>query len=246
MAQPTTREEFKRRILQNLGEPVVEVNVADDQVENKIDEALYFWQEYHYSATERAYLPVIITDGDKENGYITMPDTVIGVNRVIHIGTSTGVTQNLLSLNYQVRVALIDLFRHYDRSLVPYYMAMQHIRFLDLILAPQPTINFNRHTDRLYIFTNWSRLNTGEYLLIDTRTILNVAEMWSDLFLQRYATALLKYQWSENMTKWNGVQMPGGVSIDFNDKKAEARDEIERLELMMKQTLQEPLGIYVG
>lgn len=225
---------------------MVRVNVTDEQVENKIDEALYFWQDYHYDGTERAYMPIQIEQEDVDNKYVTVPEEVIGVNRVIHIGMAQGLSTNLLSLSTQLRLSVIDMFTNYDRSFIPYYMAMSHIHLANLLLSPEPAIEFNRHVDKVYIQTRWGRFNVGEYIVLDVRKVLSSTQMWEDLWLQRYATALVKLQWGQNLSKWTGVQMPGSVTINGKEMKDEAKEEILQLETMLKERLQEPLGIYVG
>ena len=242
----TSRQQFKQRCLENLGAPVIQINVADRQVENRIDQALSFWRDWHYDATERTFIPIQIRAEDIANKYVPVPDEVVGVYAVVHIGTATGLTNNLLSMQYQMRTSLLDLFNMFDRSMIPYYMAMSHIAFLDNFLSPQPHWEYNKHGDRLYLQTRWDRLTLGEYIVIDARKPINTAQMWQDLWLERYATALIKLQWGNNMSKWTGVQMPGGIAMDGKTLKDEATQEVHDLETQLKQNLSEPLGIVIG
>jgi hypothetical protein len=242
----TSRAAFKQRCLENLGAPVIRINVADRQVENRIDQALLFWRDWHYDATERTFIPIQIRAEDITNRWVPVPDEVVGVYAVVHIGTTQGITNNLLSLNYQMRVSLLDLFNMFDRSMIPYYMAMAHIAFLDQFLSPQPHWEYNRWGDKLYLQTRWDRLTVGEYIVIDARKPVNTVQIWQDLWLERYTTALIKLQWGNNLSKYTGTTLIGNVQMDGQKIKDEATQEITELETQLKQNLSEPLGIFIG
>lgn len=231
MSAPATREEFKNYCLRKLGSPVVQINVDDEQVEDRIDEALYFYQEHHYDGTERVLIQHQVTAQDKSNEYITLPDAVIGVSRVLDLGQSYQ-SSNLFNIRYQIH--LNDLFDLSAASYVPYTMAMTHISNIEEIFVGKKPIDYNRHINRLKIYMDWQNdVAAGEYVIVDAYQITDpnvYASVWGDRWLQRYATALIKKQWGNNLKKYNGMRLPGGV--DFNGQQIydEADAEIKEIE----------------
>ena len=159
MAIPTSRSEFKENCLRRLGKPVIEINVDDDQVEDRIDEALrYFW-DYHFDGSEKLYYKHQVTQTDKTNKYITLPENVIGAVNIFPIGNALN-TNNLFNIRYQI--ALNDLYTLTSVSMVPYYMALTHIQFLEQMLIGQQPLRYNRHVNRLYIDMDWERVDVNE------------------------------------------------------------------------------------
>ena len=247
MAVPTTRAEFKEYCLRKLGKPVIEINVDDDQVEDRIDESIRYYWDYHFDGTEKVYYKHLITNTDITNRYITLPENIIGAVRVFPIGDPSIRSDDMFNIRYQI--ALNDLYTLTSYSMIPYFMAMQHLALISDFLVGQQPIRYSRHRDRLYIDTKWENYNAGEYLLIEAYEVLDpdtYGDMWSDRWLQNYTTAKIKYQWGSNLTKFTGMQLPGGVQ--FNGEKIfnDAKDEIEAMEKEMISSYSLPVVDMIG
>ena len=231
MAVPTTRNTFKDYCLRRLGSPVIDINVDEEQTQARIDDALAKFRDYQYDGTERVLISHQVTATDKTNKYISLDEDVIAVTRVMDIGDAIN-GSNLFNIRYQIH--LNDLFDFSSSSYVSYVMAMRHVETLEEIFVGSKPIRFNRHQDRLYIDMNWTDdVNTGEYIIIDGYKTIDpevYADVWNDPWLKRYATALIKRQWGENLKKFEGMQLPGG--IQFNGQKIweEASEEINKIE----------------
>jgi len=319
MAQPTTRQQFKDYCLRKLGHPVIQINVDDDQVDDRIDDALAFWSDYHYDGTEKIFMKHQITQTDIDRRWIYCPDAVTFVTGIIPFDQS-GSSVNMFDLRYQLR--LHDLYDFTSVSYVSYEITMQHIRTLNLLFSGTPQFRFNRHQNRLFLDIDWSRdLQVGEYAVIecyrkmqpDTITITGtvtgttsantligtgtifdqellendiillssgaeyqvqriksptemtvsannltanvtsvsmtktgISDIWGDRFLKAYATAKIKYQWGSNLSKFAGIQMPGGVTFDGPRIMQEALDEINKMEEEMYQMGSLPSEIFTG
>jgi hypothetical protein len=194
MSIPTSRSEFKSYCLRTLGFPVIEINVDDDQVEDRIDEALKYYWDYHFDGTERVYYKHLITSTNITDKYITLPENIIGAVRIFNIGDPM-VTNNLFDIRYQI--ALNDLYTLTSVSMIPYYMMFQHIQLLEQMLVGQQPIRYNRHTDKLFIDMDWGKVNVGNYLIVEAYQIIDpdvYTDAWGDRWLARYATALIKKQ----------------------------------------------------
>lgn len=247
MARPTTREQFKQYCLRNLGSPVIDINVDDEQLEDRIDEALQYYRDYHYDGTEHVYLKHQITSSDKTNKYISIPENIQGIVRVFDIGDSIN-SSNLFNIRYQIH--LNDLFDFSSASYVPYVNAMRHVEMLEEIFVGKKPIRFNRHTDRLYIDMDWETdVLVDEYIIIDCyRTVdpNTYTDVWGDRWLLRYTTALFKRQWGENLSKFQGIQLPGGIQFDGVRILGEAREEINKLEDEMITSYSLPVHDMIG
>ncbi len=187
MAVPTTRDEFKEYCLRKLGKPVIEINVDDDQVDDRIDEALRYYWDYHFDGTDKIYYKHQVTSQDKTNKYITVPENIIGAVRVFPIADPMVRSDDLFNIRYQI--ALNDLYTLTSVSMVPYYMVMEHLALISEMLVGQQPIRFNRHKNRVYIYMDWEMINNGEFLLIEAYEVVDPAEwsqIWSDRWLQNY------------------------------------------------------------
>ncbi len=247
MAVPTTRAEFKEYCLRKLGKPVIEINVDDDQVEDRIDESIRYYWDYHFDGTEKVYYKHLITNTDITNKYITLPENIVGAVRVFPIGDPSIRSDDMFNIRYQI--ALNDLYTLTSYSMIPYFMAMQHLSLISEMLVGQQPIRYSRHRDRLYVDTKWENYNAGEYLLIEAYEVLDpdtYSDMWADRWLQNYTTAKIKYQWGSNLTKFTGMQLPGGVQ--FNGEKIfnDAKDEIEAMEKEMISSYSLPVMDMIG
>jgi hypothetical protein len=246
MSSPTTRSEFKSYCLRKLGAPVIEINVEDDQVEDRIDEALKYYWDYHFDGTERIYYKHQVTANNVSEGYITLPENIIGAVRIFDVSGSM-VTNNIFDIRYQI--ALNDMYTLTSVSMIPYYMAFQHIQLLEQLLVGQQPIRYNRHNDRLYVDMNWDKVNVGGYIIVEAYQVLDpdvYTDAWSDRWLTRYATALIKKQWGTNLTKFTGMQLPGGVQFNGDKIYNDAVAEIEQMEKDMATSYSLPAFDMIG
>lgn len=246
MAVPTTRSEFKEYCLRKLGKPVIEINVDDDQVEDRIDESLKYYYDYHFDGSERIYYKHVITANDVANKYLTLPENIIGAVRVFNLGDPM-VTNNLFDIRYQI--ALNDLYTLTSVSMVPYYMAFQHIQLMEQLLVGQQPIRYNRHTNKMYIDMDWAKVTVGFYIIVEAYEIVNpdvYTDAWGDRWLQEYCTEKIKYQWGTNLSKFNGMQLPGGVTFNGQNIKQEADATIDKLEKEMISSYSLPVMDLVG
>jgi hypothetical protein len=246
MARPTTREQFKQHCLRRLGKPVIDINVDNEQLEDRIDEALDYYRDYHYDATERVLIKHSITQQDKDNGYITLEDNVTGIVRILDFGATTA-GSSLFNIRYQIH--LNELFDFSSASIVPYYMAMQHINMIEEIFSGKKPLRYNRHQDRLHIDMDWDLINVGEYIIVDAYQFLDgdtYTDVWADRWLISYCTQLIKRQWGSNMKKFGGIQLPGGITLNGEQIYQEAVDEIRRMEEEMISYNSAPLMNMIG
>lgn len=246
MAIPTSREQLKDWCLRQLGHPVIEINVDDDQVDDRIDEAFQYFRDFHFDGVERWYLKHQITQQDKDNGYISVSDNIIGVNRIFPV-TSSNATVNMFDLRYQLR--LHELYDFTSTSYVNYVMTMQHIRTLDMFFSGEQPVRFNRHTNKLYIDMNWAMSNVGEWVVIEAFIVVNpdtYNDVYNDRMLKRLATALIKRQWGANLSKFSGMQLPGGIQLNGQQIYNDAVAEIKEIEELIRNTYEEPPQFLLG
>ena len=263
MANPATREQLKQYALRTLGKPVIEINVDDDQAEDRIDEALQYFAQYHYDGVERTYLKYKVTqadvdrmkspDGDtassitknsvttawtEANNFIVVPEAVLAVTRIFPL--SNRGNQNLFDIRYQLR--LNDLYDFSSTSIINYDIVLRHLDFLDHVLVGEKPLRFNQHDNRLYIDMDWSNdITVGEYIIIECYRKLDPSthtDVFNDIFLKRYVTALFKKQWGANLSKFDGVAMIGGVTLNGRQIYSEALQDIEKLETEIRSTFE--------
>lgn len=228
MATPTTKAEFKEYCLRKLGKPVIEINVDDDQVDDRVDEALRYWYDYHFDGSERVYYKHAITEADVVNKYITLPENIIGAVSIFSMGDPSIRSDDLFNIRYQI--ALNDLYTLTNVSLVPYYMVMEHLALMNELLVGKQPIRYSRHKDRLYVDMDWNTVAVGEFLLVEAYEVVDpdvYTDAYNDRWLQNYATTLIKEQWGSNLTKFTGMTLPGGVQFNgekiYDDAVAERR-----------------------
>jgi hypothetical protein len=246
MAVPTTRSGFKEFCLRKLGKPVIEINVDDDQVEDRIDESLKYYYDYHFDGSEKIYYKHQVTEQNKTDKYIDLPENIIGAVKIFPI-TSTMISSNLFDIRYQI--ALNDLYTLTSVSMVPYYMAFQHIQLLEQLLVGQQFIRYNRHMNKLYLDMNWDRVKVGDFLIVEAYQIVDpevYSDVWGDRWLQEYCTEKIKYQWGSNLSKFNGMQLPGGVTFNGQAIKEEAKAALDKLEEEMIVSYSLPVMDMIG
>jgi hypothetical protein len=247
MAIPTTRDQHKDWCLRQLGFPVLDINVDDDQVDDAVDQAIQYFQDFHFDAVERWYLKHQLTETDKANKYIPITDNIIGVTRIFPVG-STNASVNMFDLRYQLR--LHELYDFTSTSYVNYVLTQQHIRTLDLLFSGEVPIRFNRHSNKLYVDWDWNYdLDVGEWLIIEGYIILdpaNYTKVWNDRLLKRLSTAYIKKQWGTNMKKFQGMQLPGGIMMNGQQIYNEAVQEIQEIEQLIRSAHEEPPQFILG
>ena len=248
MAQPSSREGLIDYAKRQLGFPVLEINVADEQFSDLLDDAVQVYQERHYDGIVRMYLKYQITQDDIDRGqarggnttlgittttatstvglsttfdleenqnYIQMPPSVIGVNQIFKIRSDT-VYDGLFNIRYQL--FLNDLYQFGSIDLLQYTMVQTYLEDITHLLNPNMRYRFNIRQDRLYIDVDWAAaVNVDDYFVIDCFRILDpndFTRVYNDPFLKRYFTALCKKQWGQNLIKFQGVQLPGGIQLN--------------------------------
>ena len=242
----SSRDDFKEYCLRKLGKPVIEINVDDDQVEDRVDEALKYYWDYHFDGTEKVFYKKQITEEDIANKYITLPQNIIGAVSIFDIGDFIAVN-NIFNIRYQI--ALNDLYTLTYQSMVPYYMAFQHIQLLEQLLVGKQPIRYNRNTNKLFVDTDWNKLTPGYFLVVEAYSIVDPADytdVWNDRWLQRYATELIKKQWGSNLTKFVGMQLPGGITFNGEKIYNDAHEALEKLESEMITSYSLPVTDMIG
>ena len=249
MAVPSSRDTLIDYCLRALGAPVIEINVDDDQISDRVDEALQFYQHYHADAIEKVFLKHQVTQTDINNGYLTLNSLVTEVIRVLPI-RDTMSSNNLFDIKYQMH--LNDMFSlGYMGSLLEYSMAQQYLSTLDLIIdSDSKFAQFDKHRNRLEIHMKWDEeVNVNDFLVVEAYRIIDpetFTEVYNDYYLKKYLTALLKRQWGANLLKFEGMQMPGGVTFNGRQLFDDANEELQRLEEEVRLNWEEPVDFYTG
>jgi len=225
------RQQFKEYILRRLGAPVIDINVDDEQVNDRIDDALLKFRDYHFDGMQHVYLPYQLNQTDINNQYITLPEDFVGVTRVFDINDSYS-AMNLFNIRYQLH--LNELFNISSVSVTPYVVAMRHIEFLEEVFVGKKPIRYNRNTDKLYIDMAWKDdVMPNQFIIIEGYREVNPEEnpdVWNDPWLRKYTTALVKLQWGENLKKFEGMNLPGGITFNGQKIWEEANEEINKLD----------------
>lgn len=249
MSAITSREEFKEYCLRKLGKPVIQINIADEQIEDRVDDAFEYYRDYHYDAVEKVYLKHKVTQEDIDNGYIPISHLVTGVKRVLPLFDKTdGYSKSFFDVRYQMH--LNEIYDLKNIELLTYELTQSHLQLVNDMITGRVPIRFNRHQNKLFLDIDWEEsLNVDEYLIVEVYRILDpdtYTDVWNDRWLKRYATALIKKQWGENLSKYEGIQMPGGVTFNGTRIMDEATQEIEKLEEEMSLNYELPVDFMVG
>jgi len=275
MAQPASRSEFKNYCLRQLGAPVLEINVADEQIDDIIDDSLQYFHERHFDGVMRTYLKYQVTQDDIDRGkgpgqsgvtgittttatstidgatmqfdweensnYLQVPPSVIGIEKVFHFDGSQSMSSGMFSIKYQL--FLNDIYFWGAMEMLTYNMTRTYLADLEFALTTQKQFRFNQRMDRLYLDISWGELTAGDYLVIDCFRTLDpndYTRVWNDSFLKKYTTALLKKQWGQNLIKFQGVKLPGGVELNGREIYEDGVKELETIREMMSNTYELP------
>jgi hypothetical protein len=248
MSVPTTRQQLIDYCKRELGHPVIEINVDDDQIDDRVDQALSYFYDFHYDGTEKYYLKHQLTSTDITNQYITVDEKVIGINKIFPVGDTTLNSGNIFDIVYQFR--LNDLWDMSSSTMTYYTMNRTHLEMVNQLLTGVVPIRFNRHTDKLYIDWDWTHdAVEGHYIIAECwRKVdpTDYPDVFSDRMLKKYLTALIKKQWGNNLRKFQGIQMPGGVTLDGLAIMTEATAEVEQIEQEIRDQYEAPPQFYVG
>ena len=251
MAPPNSRQTMIDYCLRRLGDPVLEINVDEDQIEDRIDEAIQYWQEYHSDATVRTYLKYQVTAADVTNEWIPISTDVLYVSRLFPISSSFNNSINFFDIKYQMMLNDIADLQNFAGDLAYYEQMQQYLSILDMKLNGQPLVNFSRHQDRLYVFGEWQNqdIKAGDYVVAEIYTLLDPdthTSIYNDLWLKEYSTALIKQQWGANLIKFEGIQLPGGVTFNGRQIYDGATNEIQQLRERIRDEFELPADFFVG
>ena len=278
MAQPSTRQELIDYCKRKLGAPVLEINVADEQIEDLVDDAVQFFQERHFDGVYPTFYKYKVTQADIDRGragtasnaasrvgiastsatvdiegtlttfdyyensnYLQMPPNIIGVNKIFTFDGANTITHNMFSVKYQL--FLNDIYYWGTTELLSYAMVKTYLEDLDFLLNTQKQIRFNKRQDRLYLDIDWSSVTKDQFFVIDCYSTLDpndYSRVWNDSFLKPYLTSLIKKQWGQNMMKFTGVKLPGGVELNGRQMYDDAQKEIDILMEKMSNTYELP------
>jgi hypothetical protein len=246
MAKPNSRQTLIDYALRAIGAPVIEINVDEDQVEDRVDEAMQFYQEYHSDSIVRNYRKHLVTAEDVTNGYVTVPDSMIFVNNIFPIGASTS-QSGMFSVDYQMHFNDMYNLRN-PGGLIDYEMTKQYMAMIDLkVNGMSQRSTFSRHQNRLYV--EGDDLEEGIYIIVEGHEVLDpetYTDIYNDMLLKKYLVALIKRQWGANLIKFEGMQMPGGVTLNGRQIYDDAITDIEKIEETMQLTYEAPTDFFVG
>ena len=275
MAQPSSRQGLIDYCLRRLGAPVLEINVNDDQIDDLVDDALQLFQERHFDGVERMYLKYEITQDDINRGsasaptgvgivtttatsgattfnwyesanYIQVPDSVIGIEKVFKFDTSS-ISGGMFSIKYQL--FLNDLYYFNSVELLQYAMVKTYLEDIDYLLTTDKQLRFNKRQNRLYLDIDWGAQTAGNFLILDCYRILNpndFTKVYNDSFIKRYLTALIKRQWGQNLIKFNGVKLPGGIELNGRQLYEDAQRELDDIQSRMAMDYELPPYDFIG
>ena len=247
MATPTTRATLQEYALRALGSPVIEINVDDDQIEDRTDDAIQFYQEFHSDAVIRTYLKHQLTDADITNNYITVSDNVTAVMQMLSGGQQVG--SSLFDMGYHMRLNDVFMIQGMSTQIQTYEQSLRHLSLIEMSLNSVEHLRFSRHMNRLHMDEGFGELKKDDYIVIEAMSIVDpatYADVYNDLYLKKYLTALIKRQWGANMMKFEGFQLPGGITMNGRQMFVDAIEEILRLEEECRLTWMAPDNFLMG
>tara|TARA_Y100000004_G_scaffold147030_1_gene168058 strand:- start:290 stop:1135 length:846 start_codon:yes stop_codon:yes gene_type:complete len=281
MAQPASRTELINYCKRQLGAPVLEINVADEQIDDLVDDALQYFHERHFDGVTQTFLKYKITQEDIDRGqgraaetprglvtttasstidgsavtfsfeensnYLQVPPHVIGITKIFHFDGSNTTTNNMFSVKYQL--FLNDIYYFGSTEILTYAMTKRYLEDIDFALTTQKQIRFNQRQDRLYLDIDWGSVTVDDYIIIDCYRLLDpndYARVYNDSFVKRYLTALIKRQWGQNLIKFQGVKLPGGVELNGRQIYDDAERELDKIKEVMSNTYELPPFDMIG
>lgn len=228
----TNREELKQYALRALGHPLVEIDITEEQMDDRVDEAIAFFQEYYFDGVQKMYLKHQLTATDLTNQFITIPDHVWGIVRIFPMANSMQSDLNIFDLQYQLRMN--DLRDLTSTSMVYYQQVMSHLALIDNLLTKGKQVRWNRNTDKLYIDANWAAsFVEGVWILIECYSALDPNQspkFWNNRLFKEYVTAMFKKQWGAPLKKYSNITLPGGLTVSGQELYDEAVSEMKEIE----------------
>ena len=231
MAKPNSRSTLQDYCLRNLGAPVIEINVDEDQIEDRTDDALQFYQEFHSDGIIREYLKHQLTATDITNNYITVSDNVTNIMRMLRGGQTSG--DSLFDMGYHMRLNDVFLLQGSSAQIQTYEQRLQNLSLIEHSLNSVEHIRFSRHMNRVHMDEGYGDLEADDYIVLEVNTILGpdtYTDVYNDLYLKKYLTALIKRQWGANLMKFQDFQLPGGITMNGRQIYEDAIEEIQGLE----------------
>jgi hypothetical protein len=265
MGKISSSEDLINYCLRSLGAPVIEINVDWQQCEDRLDDALLYFIERHFDGVEKVWFKYQITQQDITNKYISTDNIsypngvdgptgkdIVSVVRIHQFGNFASI--NMFDVRYQM--ALTDYFginRNlsgvYSMGLANYDSTKRYIKLIEDLFQPEKAIRFSKVTNKLHLDMDWNEFNPGDWISILAYATLDpdeYTEIYNDRYLKRYLTALIKRQWGANMAKFEGVQLPGGVTMRGDRIYAEAMAEISAIEQEMLHSYELPTDFMTG
>lgn len=251
MASPASRNDLIDYCLRKLGDPVIEINVDVDQIEDRVDEAIQYYQEFHSDATFKTYLKHQVTATDVSNEYIPVSADILYVQRLFPLSSSFNNSMNFFDIKYQMMLNDIADLQNWAGDLVYFEMMQQYLSLLDMKLNGAPIVNFARRQNRLYIHGDFADkdIKEGDYIVAEVYQTVDPdthTSVYNDMWLKKYTTALIKRQWGANLIKFEGMQLPGGVTMNGRQIFEDALTEIESLEEKIRLEHELPPAFFVG
>ena len=244
----TTRQTLIDYCLRRLGAPVTEINIDDEQISDRIDDAIEYFQEYHFDGVEKVFLKKTLTQTDIDNEYLSVDDAIISVLRVLPIPNFNAFQTGFFNEEYQLR--LNDLENMQSSAIINWAMSQTNFSLIEHLFSIQPTMLFNRKQDKVYLETDWAnKFSVDTILIIEAYRALDPStypQVYNDMFLKKYATALIKQQWGSNLKKFTGFTLPGGISLDGQTIFSEATEEIIKIEEEMNLKYELPPNWIIG
>ena len=285
MAQPSSRQGLIDYGLRQLGAPVLEINIDDDQIDDLLDDSIQVFNERHFDGVEEMFLKHEFTQDEIDRGkatsetdatttagivtttgtsttisgygtttssfvensnFIQVPDSVIGIEKIFKFDSSS-ISGGMFSIKYQL--FLNDLYYFNSVELMQYSMTKSYLEDIDFLLTPEKQIRFNKKQNRLYLDMDYNSINAGDFIVIDCQRILDpntFTKVYNDPFLKMYFTALLKRQWGQNLIKFRGVKLPGGLELNGREIYDDGQRELEAGKQKMQLEYELPPLDFIG
>lgn len=252
MASITTRQGLVDYCLRRLGDPVLEINVDEDQIEDAVDDAIQLYQEFHSDATYRTYLKYQVTAQDVQNRYIPISPQVLYITKLFPVDSSFINSTNMFSFKYQFALSDFHNLHTFGGTGLDHFVHMkQYLSLIDMTLNGTPQVTFSRRMNRLYIWGDFADgdIKEGDFVIAEVYEIVdpgNFGSIFNDMFLKDYTTSLIKRSWGQNMSKFDGMQLPGGVTINARQMLEDANAELETIRERMRLEQELPPDFFVG
>ena len=336
--QPASTTELKEYALRKLGKPVIDINLADEQMNDMIDEAIQMFQEYHFDGTEVHYLPeqvapstltfasastgtfsagetitggtsnatakihevtsttvlkfkehkdgnglraantsgatfvsgetvtggssgatgvphatqaTAVVFGNVDSRYLTIDDTIIGIRDVLPISRALS-SNDMFSVEYQFNLNELPNVLQGAGGLSNFALTKQNLSLLNQMFSSGTSrqMRFNRMTDKLHLDMDWDNaVDIDDWIIVQCYKKIDggtYTEIYNDIFLKKYTIALFKKQWGQNLIKFEGMQLPGGATLNGRQIYDDGNNELEKLDEELQMKYQLPDNFYVG